>query len=130
MAEDPNLPASPEIWPEATPYWEAGTEGRLLIKACKACGEKHFYPRPFCPFCMSDDTVWLECSGEGTVYSFTVTARAPVFQVPALITLDEGPTLMSAVIEADSATVAIGQRVRVAFAPTAGGQPIPVFRPQ
>lgn len=128
MSDEIKLAASPEIWPEAEPYWEAAAEGRLLIKACKGCGEKHFYPRPFCPFCMSDDTEWLECSGAGTIYSFTVTARAPVFQVPAYIALDEGPVMMSAVVEADPETVSVGQRVRVDFTPTANGQPIPVFR--
>jgi uncharacterized OB-fold protein len=124
----PKRAASPEIWPDAKPYWEAAAEGRLLVKACNACDQAYFYPRPLCPFCMSDDTRWLECSGGGEVYSFTVTARAPVFQVPALITLDEGPTMMSAIVDADPASVAIGQRVRVAFAPTVDGQPIPVFR--
>ncbi|MDP1632701.1 MAG: OB-fold domain-containing protein [Caulobacter sp.] len=130
MTDEPKRAASPEIWPEAQPYWEAAAEGRLLIKTCNNCGEKHFYPRPFCPFCMSDDTAWVECSGGGEIYSFTVTARAPVFQAPALITLDEGPVMMSAVIDADPAGLAIGQRVRVTFVPTADGQPIPVFRPE
>ncbi|MCF8534507.1 MAG: OB-fold domain-containing protein [Reyranella sp.] len=128
MADEPKLAASPEVWPEAKPYWEAAAEGRLLIKACNSCGEKHFYPRPFCPFCMSDDTAWVECSGGGTIYTFTITARAPVFQVPAMIALDEGPVMMGAVVDADPASIAIGQRVRVAFTPTSNGQPIPVFR--
>jgi len=128
MNTETKLAASPEIWPEAKPYWEAAAAGRLLIKVCNGCGEKHFYPRPFCPFCMSSDTDWLECCGAGTIYSFTLTPRGPVFQVPAYITLDEGPVMMSAVVDADPATVSIGQRVRVSFTPTADGQPIPVFR--
>lgn len=128
MSDEKKLPPSPEVSPEAKPYWDAAAEGRLLIKQCNACGEKHFYPRRFCPFCMSDDTVWVECSGRGSVYTFTVSARAPVFPITAMIALEEGPIMMSAIVDADPSRVAIGNRVNVAFTPTADGQPIPVFR--
>ena len=46
-----------------------------------------------------------------------------------MIALDEGPIMMSAVVECDPQTVAIGQRVTVTFAPTADGVALPVFRP-
>lgn len=128
MADEKKLAPSPEVAPEAKPYWDAAAEGRLLIKLCGTCGERHFPPRPFCPFCMSDDTDWLPCSGGGAIYSFTVAPRAPVFQVPAMVALDEGPVMMSAIIDADPAQLSVGARVSVDFAPTAGGQPIPVFR--
>lgn len=128
MSEDKKLPPSPEIWPDAKPYWEAAAEGRLLVKTCRACAEKYFYPRPLCPFCMSDETEWLECSGRGSVYTYTVGSRAPFFPITAMIALEEGPVMMSAVIEADPASVAIGASVQVTFVPTADGQPIPVFR--
>lgn len=129
MTTEPKLSATPEVWPEAAAYWAAAAEGRLLVKSCRSCGDSYFYPRPFCPFCMSDDTAWLECSGAGTIYTFTITARAPVFQIPAMIVLAEGPVMMSAIVDADPADVAIGQPVQVAFVPTVDGQPIPVFRP-
>jgi uncharacterized OB-fold protein len=128
MAAEVKLPPSPEIWPDAKPYWEAAAAGRLLLKICNTCGERHFFPRPLCPFCMSSDTTWSESSGRGVIYSFTVVARAPSFQIPALIALEEGPVMMSAIVDADSASVQIGQRVRVAFTPTENGQAIPVFR--
>lgn len=127
MTEQAKLAASPEVWPEAKPYWDAAAEGRLMIKRCRRCDERYFYPRPLCPFCMSDETEWLESSGRGTIYSFTVTARAPVFPIPAMISLDEGPVMMSAIIDTDPGEVSIGHRVRVAFSPTANGQTIPVF---
>lgn len=128
MADEKKLPPSPEVWPEAKPYWEAAAEGRLLIKSCRACGEKHFYPRPFCPFCMSDETEWQTSSGRGSIYSYTVGARAPFFPITAMIALEEGPVMMSAIVDADPANVAIGGNVQVTFTPTADGQPIPVFQ--
>ena len=128
MADELKPPASPEIWPEAKPYWEAAAAGKLLIKSCNACGENYFYPRPLCPFCMSDDTSWRECSGGGVIYTYTVTARAPAFKAPAMIALDEGPVMMSAIVDCDPAAISVGSRVQVAFAPSENGQPVPVFR--
>ncbi len=128
MNTPPKLAPSPEVWPEAKTYREAASEGRLLIKSCNGCGGKYFYPRPFCPFCLSADTVWHQASGRGVVYTFTVTARAPVFQVPAMIALDEGPVMMSAIVDCNPSVVSIGDRVVVSFVPTQDGQAIPVFR--
>jgi uncharacterized OB-fold protein len=45
-----------------------------------------------------------------------------------MITLDEGPVMMSAIVGSDPASLAIGQRVKVSFTPTENGQAIPVFR--
>ena len=43
-------------------------EGRLLIRACNACGTKHFMPRHLCPQCWSDQLEWVDSQGRGTVY--------------------------------------------------------------
>ena len=62
----------PTIDPTSAPYWEAAREGRLLIAACGACGRKHHYPRPMCPFCWSDQVEPIEASGHGRLYSYSV----------------------------------------------------------
>jgi uncharacterized OB-fold protein len=49
--------------------------------------------------------------------------------VVVLVALDEGIRLVSNLEGADPASVAIGLRVEVAFAPTRGGHAVPVFRP-
>lgn len=121
------MPSSPEVAVEVKPYWDAAAKGKLLIKTCDSCGKKHFYPRVFCPFCMSENTSWLECTGSGSIYSFTITSRAPFFQVPAMIALDEGPIMLSAFVDCDFSRVIIGARVKVTFNQTFAGQPIPVF---
>lgn len=110
-------------------YWQALREKKLILPKCNACGETYFYPRPFCPFCMSDDTGWIDASGRGTIYSFTVTARAPMFKVPAMVTLDEGPTMMTAIVAVDPTDIAIGQEVTIDFSEMPEGVVIPVFRP-
>ncbi len=110
------------------PYWEAARTGRLLLKQCRGCGKTHYYPRPICPFCMSSDTQWLEASGAGTVYSWSVERRATPPYAIAFVTLPEGPTLLTNIVDCDFDTLAIGQQVTLAFE-TREDQPVPVFRP-
>ncbi len=122
------LPA-PEPNVETQPFWDAAAEGKLLIKRCGACGEPHYYPRALCPFCLSADTRWEEAAGTGTVYSLSTMRRgkdAPY--TLAYVTLDEGPAVLTN-LAGDPDTLAIGQRVRVAFAATEGGPPVPMFAP-
>ena len=109
-------------------YWSALKEGAMLLPQCNHCGEVFFHPRPFCPFCMSDDTTWIKACGKGRVYSFTVTARAPIFKVPAMVTLDEGPTLMTAIIHENPDDIAVGQTVALDFMTMEDGAVLPIFR--
>ena len=122
--------AAPMVDSANAPFWQAAREGVLLIKRCKACGEAHWYPRPFCPHCSSENTDWLAASGWGTIYSYTITRKAgPVPYVLAYVTLDEGVTMLTNIVEAEMEGLRIGQRVRVTFRQGEGGGAVPVFRP-
>jgi len=110
------------------PYWEAAREGRLLLKRCRDCGRTHYYPRPICPFCMSDATDWVEACGAGTIYSWSVQRRATPPYAIAFVTLTEGPTILTAIVDCDLDAIAIGQRVELTFEER-DEQPVPVFRP-
>ena len=61
----------PVIEPETQPSWDAARDGRFLVRRCRACGLAHHYPRPFCPECWSEDLVWEEVTGRGTLYTFS-----------------------------------------------------------
>ncbi|HSD55503.1 MAG TPA: Zn-ribbon domain-containing OB-fold protein [Burkholderiales bacterium] len=118
----------PQINPGDERFFDAAAQGKLLIKRCADCGECHFYPRPLCPFCFSDRTEWVEAAGTGTIYSFSVTRRAgPIPYAIAYVTLDEGVTMMTNIVDCDLDAIRIGQRVRVVFKPTEGGPPVPMF---
>ena len=122
--------APPQINPGDEPYFDAAAQGRLMIKRCAACGEHHFYPRPLCPFCFSERTEWMEAKGTGSIYTFSVSRRAsPVPYAIAYVTLDEGVTMMTNIVDCDLDAIRIGQRVRVVFKPTAAGPPVPMFAP-
>jgi uncharacterized OB-fold protein len=127
-APDRTIP-TPPVSPETRPFWDAAEEGRLLIKRCTACGRPHHYPRSICPFCWSDRTEWVAASGRGTIYSYSVMRRVPVPYAIAYVTLDEGITMMTNIIDCDLEGIRIGQPVRVVFRPTDGGPPVPMFTP-
>jgi uncharacterized OB-fold protein len=127
-APERKIPA-PEPNPETKPFWDAATEGRLLIKKCVTCGQVHFYPRAICPFCGSDKTEWVTASGRGTVYSYSVMRRVPIPYALAYVTLAEGVSMMTNIVDGDLDAIRIGQPVTVAFKPSDGGPPVPMFRP-
>lgn len=116
-------------YPETRPFWEAAAEGRLLLKACKACTRAHWYPKVVCPFCHSTDLEWRPASGRGTVYTYSVMRRVEVPYVLAYVTLDEGPTLLTNIVDCDVDSVRIGQSVQVGFRAAPQGRRVPVFAP-
>ena len=126
MAQERSIIA-PLPFPETKPYWEAAAQGKLLLKHCVACGADHFYPRALCPFCFSDKTEWREAAGSGTIYSFSVMRRADVPYAIAYVTLAEGPTIMTNIVDCDLDAIRIGQRVRLVFKPAENGQLVPMF---
>jgi uncharacterized OB-fold protein len=122
--------ADPVVYPCDAAFWEAASQGRLLLKRCGACGDAHWYPRPICPFCGSDDTHWEPASGKGTVYAVTVTRKAgPVPYALAYVTLEEGVTVTTNIVDCDLDTVRIDDPVQVVFKNSKGGQAVPMFRP-
>jgi uncharacterized protein len=123
------IPA-PMTNPETEPFWAAAREGKFLLRGCTACGKTHWYPRAVCPFCFSERTEWREGSGRGTIYSLSVMKRAPEPYAIAYVTLEEGPTMMTNIVDCDLDSLVIGQKVTVAFKPTQNdGPPFPMFRP-
>lgn len=113
---------------DALPFWEATARGEFRIALCSACNEAHHYPRATCPFCRSSEIFFEAASGRGTIYSLAVTRRpdAPL-RVVAYVTLEEGPTIMTKIVDAPD-DIAIGAPVRVDFEAHPEGLTVPVFR--
>ena len=114
---------------ENKPFWEAAGQGRLMVGFCNACGENHYYPRSICPICYSTDTELKETSGLGQIYSFSVTRQSDPPHIIAYVTLNEGVTMLTNIVDCDAGTLRIGQRVRVHFVEAEDGCAIPMFSP-
>lgn len=127
MDQKRSIPA-PLVNAENKPYFDAAAQGRLLLKRCGACAEFHYYPRTLCPFCFSERTEWREAAGTGTIYSYTVMRYGTAFAA-AYVTLQEGVTMLTNLVDCDLAALRIGQTVRVVFRPTDGDMLVPMFTP-
>ncbi|GGE50011.1 DNA-binding protein [Primorskyibacter flagellatus] len=117
----------PTPGPETQAFWDAAREGRFLVKTCTACDRAHWYPRNICPFCSSSDTVWKDASGRGTIYSFSPLRRMPKPYIIAYVTLEEGPTMMTNIVDADPADLSIGMPVQLKFSRTESDFRVPTF---
>jgi uncharacterized OB-fold protein len=124
----PHYP-KPAINVETQPFWDGAAEGKLLLKRCGDCDKTHYYPRNICPHCFSANTEWFETAGTGRIYSFSVMRRAPVPYVIAFVTLEEGPSMMTNIVDCDFDAVAIDQEVKLTFREAEGGIALPVFTP-
>ena len=119
---------SPAVTTETAAFWSRANDGVLTVPQCRSCGKFHWYPRANCPFCTSDRIELIPAKGSGTIYSFSVSRRGKDDSyVIAYVTLDEGVTMMTNIVNADSTALKIGQKVRVAFVPSTDGQKVPMF---
>ncbi|WP_454675080.1 Zn-ribbon domain-containing OB-fold protein [Achromobacter pestifer] len=114
-------------YPETAPFWAAAEQQRLLLKTCNQCKRAHWYPRIVCPLCASDDTDWKPASGQGSLYAFSIIERADPPYALAYIELDEGPILLSNLVDCDLRALRIGQRVSAVFRQTPDGRSAPYF---
>jgi uncharacterized protein len=130
----------PTIDTASAPYWEAAKQGQLLIAQCAKCGKVHHYPRPFCPFCWSEDVQPIKASGIGTLYTYStvyVNDLAPFKErlpyVAAIVELAEGPRLMTTIEGADPDRLRVEMPVTAVFRPVDDADPdspfLTVFTP-
>jgi uncharacterized OB-fold protein len=122
--------SAPPLNPEAAPFYAAAAEGRFMLRRCTSCHRAHWYPRAICPFCdAGGQTAWEAASGQGIIYSYSVMRRVPAPFALAYVTLAEGPTMMTNLVDCDFNTLRIGQPVRLVWKPSEGGPPVPCFTP-
>jgi len=127
----------PRIDEESRGWWEALGRQELSVQRCRDCGTVRLPPRAVCPACLSSQVAWERASGRATVYSFTVTHQnqAPGFRdelpyVLAIVELDEGPRIMTNLVECAPDAVQIGMPVEVVFDDVTPEVTLPKFRPR
>ena len=132
----PQAPGIPVPTPSATsaPYWEACADGVLTFQRCDACGAIPARATTVCASCSARSLSWVPSRGEGSLYSWTVVWRPadPTFTVPyapAIVTLDEGWWLMSAVVGCTPDELLADMRLRVEFHPAGSGIVLPYVTP-
>jgi uncharacterized protein len=118
----------PIVTSASAPYWEAAKQGRLELPR-RSDGTWEPYPRPG----VHDDYEWAETSTRGSVFTFAVAQFSPYEDLPApyvvgLVQLDDGPRIMTNIVDAEPSEVTIGMPVELTFIELDDFR-LPVFKP-
>ncbi len=119
-------------------YLAGAKRHELVIQRCKSCSKYVFYPRAICPWCLSlsDSLEWVKVSGRGRVYSYSVVTQAanPAFRddvpyITAIVELDEGPHMMTNIVDCPIEDCKIDMPVTVVFDDVTPEVTLVKFRP-
>ena len=126
----------PQPTPWSKPFWDGCKRHELLIQKCQDCKKPIFYPKLYCPHCLSLNLEWMKCSGKGKVYSFTtVHLYGPTEfsqdtpYVIAVVRLQEGVSMMSNIVDCPPDKVKCDIEVEVVFEEVTPDITLPRFRP-
>ena len=126
-------PLSPEL---TRPFWEAARGHTLVMPRCKTCDHLFFYPRSECPRCLSANLEWVRVSGRGRLHSFTIVQqpanaafRGDVPYVYAVVQLDEGPRLVSNVVQCALEALSVDMPLEAVFDDVTPEWTLVKFRP-
>ncbi|HSW04927.1 Zn-ribbon domain-containing OB-fold protein [Aquabacterium sp.] len=128
----PTLPAITDL---TRPFWDAAAQSRLLLPLCNACTRHFFRPEVACTHCFATDWQWVQASGRGTLYSYSVVHKAPApgFVMPlvlAVVELEEGPVMFSNLVGCNDQDARIGMALQVRFEQVAAAVWLPRFGPR
>ena len=130
-------PMIPVANSDTKPFWDGCLQRQFLLQRCSNCGAYRHPPSPICPKCLSDRHVWVPASGRAKVYTFVVVREAlsrgwekVIPYVLAVVELDEGPHVLTNVVNIAPEKVAIEMPVEVTFEELDGTTMLPVFQPR
>ena len=118
------------------PYWEGAKAHELRLVRCRACDHKFLPAADRCPHCLSKDLEWVKASGRGKVWSWVVfhqryfaSFEADIPYNVAYVELEEGPRLMTNLVECDPDLIRCDMPVEVVFDDVTPEITLPKFRP-
>ena len=126
----------PEPTPETRHFWDGCKAGELRLQRCTDCdGGSYFPPRPFCPKCGSRKVEVYPASGKAVLWSYVINKRprpdmgTEPYAI-AVVKLEEGPKMMTNIINCPIERVHIGMPVRVVFETVSDDVALPLFEPE
>ena len=115
-------PMTPVPTPQTQPFWDGAARDKLMLQRSIQSGRYFFYPRGFVPGHVNETFEWVEASGHGRLASYIINRRPlPGYEnespIIALVELDEGPRMMTNIVDVEPIpeNLRIGARVAVEF---------------
>jgi uncharacterized protein len=142
VTEERQAPPKPVPAPnaESQVFWDKANEGELWLQRCNesSCDQgAFFYPRFFCPRCLSQNVEWFKASGRGKLHTYMINHRPPpafMNEAPyaiAVVETDEGPRMMTNIhgIENTPENLVLDMPLEVTFEEIAPGRKVPYWKP-
>lgn len=126
----------PTNYTDTTEFWTAANAGVLKVQHDSTTGQPQWFPRSLSMSTGRRQLDWRAVSGNGVLYSWTVTYSAwpghedRVPYVCALVDLAEGVRILANVVNVDPEELAVGQQLQVAWDDLGDGGVYPVFEPR
>ena len=118
------------------PYWDGLKQRKMVLPKCEPCNKVWYPPTRFCPTCWSRDFSWQQLSGRGKVNSWVVFHQAYFSSlkddVPynvAEVELEEGPRLLTNLVELSQTQIRIGMSVEVVYEDVTDEVTLAKFKP-
>jgi uncharacterized protein len=126
----------PKINSDNAPFWQGCRNRQLKFQKCAACGHVRWPASMICPKCHTRETEWIVAGGHGTVYSYAVYHVAyhagfagDLPYVVAIVELDEGPHLLTNLVDCSPEEVTCGMEVVPAWHEVTPEVTLPKFKP-
>ncbi|MBN2035012.1 MAG: Zn-ribbon domain-containing OB-fold protein [Deltaproteobacteria bacterium] len=127
----------PHVTEDNREFWNGCKAHELRFQKCRICAHIRWPASIICPLCHSKETDWVIASGKGKVYTFAVyhVAYHPGFKddlpyVVALVALEEGPHLLTNIVDCLVEEVKVDMPVMVTWQDITEDFALPKFRPR
>lgn len=128
-------PFSPLIYEDVKSFWNGCGQHLLKYEKCSSCGHIRWPASLICPKCHSRAYTLVESKGKGVIYSYVVFRKVfhpfleeKVPYVVATVTLNEGPIILTNIVNCDIDKVYCGQDVEVKWHDL-DDVSLPIFQP-
>jgi len=126
----------PEVNGDNNEFWSGCKAHELRFQKCSNCGHVRWPPSILCPACHSHETDWIVSCGKGTIYSFIIYHVAyhegfkdDVPYVVADVQLEEGPRLLTNIVDCPHENLACDMPVQVVWDDVTEEFSLPKFKP-
>lgn len=122
--------------PADLPFWQGTAQGQFLLHRCRMC-DRSYWPASRCIDHGDAEMAWVEASGRGEVYTYTVMHHAYTPEMKgrtpyavAVVKLEEGPFYHANIVDCPVEAVQVGLAVEVIVKDRhPNGLMLPMFKP-
>ncbi len=114
-------------------FWQGTHERKLMIQRCTATQRPQWYPRSHSLHAPGAPVEWMQASGRGTLFTYSVIHRGngttPTPYICAVVELEEGVLFTTTLRGIGDEDIRIGMPLQVDYAEAGPDLVLPFFKP-